>query len=64
MAGSGFSLALSPLLFLSPQKTSPRLARIGAIGLVALMAYAIPVSVATRDWDFLLQKLGVVRFGS
>jgi hypothetical protein len=57
--GSGVGLALSPLLFLSPRNASPRPVRTGGIALIALLAYAIPISAATRDWDFLLQKLGV-----
>lgn len=60
LVGGGFRLALAPLLFLYPRKTSPRLVRFGWLGLIAILAYLIPVSTATRDWDFLFQKLGVV----
>lgn len=60
MISSGFRLTLSPLLFASPGKNSPKLVRIGWLGLLALVAYAIPAIIATRDWDFLMQKVGAV----
>ena len=28
--------------------------------LISIVAYLIPATVAKRDWDFLIQKLGVI----
>jgi hypothetical protein len=57
---SGFVLTLAPLLVFSPRRDSSRLLRFVWIGLIATVACAIPLMIATRDWDFLMQKLGVV----
>jgi hypothetical protein len=57
---SGFELAVAPLLLVSPGRESRWQIRLIWIGLIALVAYAIPASIATRDWDFLMQKLGVI----
>ena len=53
----GFELALMPV-------TLPGLSRMSGIGfwlaLAAALSWAVPAVVATRDWDFLLQKLAAV----
>lgn len=61
---SGFRLALGPLLLVSPGKDSRWPFRLIWIGFIALLAYAIPASIAKRDWDFLIQKLGVIAIWS
>jgi hypothetical protein len=55
---SGFELAVAPLLLVSPGRKSRWQIRLIWIGLIALLAYAIPASVATRDWDFLMAEVG------
>lgn len=57
---SGFSLTLAPLLFVSPRQNSRWLFRAGCLILISIVAYGIPAMVAKRDWDFLIQKLGVI----
>lgn len=59
-ASSGLSLALLPLLTITPKPKSPLWFR--AIWLVVLMflAYKIPQQLAVADWAFLMQKLSVI----
>lgn len=60
-ATNGFELAFAPLLLLfGPARHSRGPLRFVCAGMIVLGAWAIPASVATRDWDFLFQKLGVV----
>lgn len=59
-ASDGLSLILLPLTILTPGRDSSKLARLAFIGGIAILAYAVPAMVATRDWDFLLQKLSVI----
>lgn len=59
-AGSGLGLTLLPLTVLTPGRHSSKLVRVAFIGGIAALAYAAPAMVATRDWDFLLQKLSVI----
>src|SRR6266404_1658430 len=56
----GFGPTLAPLVLVRHGIKSRWPVRLVWIGLIALLAYAIPAAVATRDWDFLMQKLGVV----
>jgi hypothetical protein len=59
-SSSGLSLALLPLLTISPKFKSPLWLR--AIWLLVLMflAYKIPQRLAVADWAFLMQKLSVI----
>ncbi|MEK6303578.1 MAG: sulfatase-like hydrolase/transferase [Acidobacteriota bacterium] len=59
-AGSGLGLILLPLTVLTPGRDSSKLARLAFVGGIALLAYAAPAMIATRDWDFLMQKLSVI----
>lgn len=56
---NGLRLMLAPLLLATSGNKSRWPVRLACIGAIALLAYAIPAAVATRDWDFLMQKLGV-----
>ena len=57
---SGFRMTLAPLLALSPRRDASGLLRLAWIVVIVVVACAIPMVIATRDWDFLIQKFGVV----
>jgi hypothetical protein len=57
---SGFSLTLAPLLIVSPRENQRWLFRAAFLVVISTAAYLIPAAVAKRDWDFLIQKLGVI----
>src|SRR5262249_8912018 len=57
---SGFRMTLAPLLALSPRRDSSWLLRLTWAAAIVIVASAIPMIIATRDWDYLMQRLGVV----
>lgn len=59
-AASGLGLVLLPVTVLTPGRDSSKLARLAFVVGIALLAYAAPAMIATRDWDFLLQKLSAI----
>lgn len=59
-ASGGLSLTMLPLTLLVPARDSSKLARLAFVGGIAVLAYAVPATIATQDWDFLFQKLSVI----
>jgi hypothetical protein len=49
-----------PLTLLVPARDSSKLARLAFVGGIAILAYAVPATIATQDWDFLFQKLSII----